>query len=104
MYYVLPRSYGESRHPWTLLVSVRSIARETGTLALTVLLSSGKLTKLVVEHSVGGYMQKVFGLMLLIVGASAFAMGGVPEINAGSAGSAVVLISGALLVYRGRRK
>jgi hypothetical protein len=49
-------------------------------------------------------MQKVFGLMLLIVGASAFAMGGVPEINAGSAGSAVVLISGALLVYRGRRK
>jgi hypothetical protein len=50
-------------------------------------------------------MQKIIGLALLVVGASAFAMAlSTPEINAGSAGSAVALISGALLVYRGRRK
>jgi hypothetical protein len=52
-------------------------------------------------------MQKVLGLMLLVIGASAFAMGAVsivPEIGAGSAGSAVALLSGALLVIRGRRK
>ena len=52
-------------------------------------------------------MQKVFGMMLLVVGASAFAMGSVaavPEIGVGSAGSAVALLSGTLLVIRGRRK
>ena len=51
-------------------------------------------------------MQKILGFMLLAVGASAFAVAGVvaPEINAASAGSAVALIAGALLVYRGRRK
>jgi hypothetical protein len=49
-------------------------------------------------------MQKVLGIMLLVIGASAFAMGAVPEISAGSAGSAVALLSGALLVVRGRRK
>ncbi len=45
-------------------------------------------------------------MMLLVIGASAFAMGvpAVPEISAGSAGSAVALLSGALLVIRGRRK
>jgi hypothetical protein len=52
-------------------------------------------------------MQRVLGMMLLVVGASAFAMGvaaPVPEIGAGSAGSAVALLSGMLLVIRGRRK
>jgi hypothetical protein len=50
-------------------------------------------------------MQKVIGVMLLVIGASAFAVGSpVPEIGAGSAGSAVALLSGALLVIRGRRK
>jgi membrane protein implicated in regulation of membrane protease activity len=52
-------------------------------------------------------MQKLFGMMLLIVGASAFATGAVsvvPEIGVGSAGSAVALLSGTLLVIRGRRK
>jgi membrane associated rhomboid family serine protease len=50
-------------------------------------------------------MRKVLGMMLLVVGASGFAMGGVvPEIGVGSAGSALALISGALLVIRGRRK
>lgn len=50
-------------------------------------------------------MQKVVGMMLLVIGASAFAMGtGVPEVGAGSAGSAVALLLGALLVVRGRRK
>ena len=51
-------------------------------------------------------MQKVFGMMLLVIGASTFAMATamVPEIGVGSAGSAVALLSGTLLVIRGRRK
>ena len=52
-------------------------------------------------------MQKLIGMTLLVVGASAFAMGAVgavPEIGAGSAGSAIALLSGTLLVIRGRRK
>ena len=50
-------------------------------------------------------VQKVLGMMLLIVGTSAFVLGAsTPEIGAGSAGSAVALLSGALLVIRGRRK
>jgi membrane protein implicated in regulation of membrane protease activity len=52
-------------------------------------------------------MQKVLGMMLLVVGASTFAMGRiavVPEIGVSSAGSALALLSGTLLVIRGRRK
>jgi hypothetical protein len=51
-------------------------------------------------------MQKIVGMMLLIAGASMFAMGAitVPEISAGSAGSALTLLSGTLLMIRGRRK
>ncbi len=51
-------------------------------------------------------MQKILGMMLLIAGASQFAMAvtPVPEIGVGSAASAIALISGAMLVIRGRRK
>jgi hypothetical protein len=51
-------------------------------------------------------MQKIFGMFLLIAGASQLAMASVtvPEIGAASAGSAIALISGAMLVIRGRRK
>ena len=51
-------------------------------------------------------MQKIVGMMLLIAGASQFAMAtpAVPEIGVGSAGSALALLSGAMLVIRGRRK
>jgi hypothetical protein len=51
-------------------------------------------------------MQKILGMMLLIAGASQLAMAvtAVPEIGAASAGSAIALISGAMLVIRGRRK
>ncbi len=51
-------------------------------------------------------MQKVLGMMLLVIGASAFAVAAptTPEIGAGSAGSAVALLSGVLLVIRGCRK
>jgi hypothetical protein len=50
-------------------------------------------------------MQKALGMMLLVVGMSAFAFGtAVPEIGVGSAGSAFALLSGALLVIRGSRK
>jgi hypothetical protein len=50
-------------------------------------------------------MQKVIGMLLLLVGASAFTMGAItPEIDPASAGSAIALVSGALLIYRGRRK
>ena len=51
-------------------------------------------------------MQKTLGMLLLIAGASQLAMASttVPEIGAASAGSAIALISGAMLVIRGRRK
>jgi hypothetical protein len=51
-------------------------------------------------------MQKILGMMILIAGASQLAMATVtvPEIGVGSAGSAIALISGAMLVIRGRRK
>ena len=46
------------------------------------------------------------GSMLLLVGMGsvAFASVTVPEISPASAGSALALVSGALLVMRGRRK
>ena len=49
---------------------------------------------------------KLTGMFLLIVGVASFAFASttVPEINAGSAGSALALLSGALLVVRGRKK
>lgn len=48
----------------------------------------------------------VLGLLLLVAGASTVAMASIttPEIAAGSAGSAVALVSGMLLVIRGRRR
>jgi hypothetical protein len=50
-------------------------------------------------------MQKIIGLILLVIGSSAFAMASfTPEIDPTAAGSGIALISGALLVYRGRRK
>ncbi len=50
-------------------------------------------------------MQKFFGIALLLVGTAHFAIGTppVPEIGVGSAGSALALVTGALLVIRGRR-
>lgn len=51
-------------------------------------------------------MQKVLGFVLLVIGVSVTAAAGtppVPEVNPASAGSAVALVSGALLIYRGRR-
>jgi len=49
---------------------------------------------------------KIAGMMLLVVGMSgwAFAIPSVPEIGSGSAVSALTLLSGAVLVIRGRRK
>jgi hypothetical protein len=50
-------------------------------------------------------MTKLVGLLLLFAGASSFALAsGVPEVGVGSAGSAIALLSGAVLVIRGRRK
>ena len=48
---------------------------------------------------------KLLGMMLLVVGMSGTAIGApVPEIDPGSGLSAVALLSGALLVIRGRRR
>ena len=52
-------------------------------------------------------MLKFAGMLLILVGVSSFALAVVvatPEISAGSASSAVALISGAMLVFRGRKK
>ena len=48
---------------------------------------------------------KIAGLVVLFVGISSYAFAtAVPEIGVGSAGSALALVSGALLVLRGRKK
>lgn len=50
---------------------------------------------------------KVLGTMLLLVGVAGLALAQpvpTPEIDPGSAGTAVALLSGALLVIRARRK
>jgi LPXTG-motif cell wall-anchored protein len=46
------------------------------------------------------------GLFLLMLGAAGFAVAGTPapEINGTSAAAAIALVSGGLLVIRGRRK
>jgi hypothetical protein len=49
-------------------------------------------------------MTRTAGMMLLLIGVSGLAIGAVPEIDPGSAGSALALLTGALLVIRGRRK
>lgn len=52
-------------------------------------------------------MRKLFGLIMLFGGASALVYAGtaaVPEISPASGAGAIVLLSGALLVIRGRRK
>ncbi len=51
-------------------------------------------------------MTKTFGILLLLVGSSflAFAQQPVPEIDPGAAASALILLSGALLVIRARRR
>jgi hypothetical protein len=48
---------------------------------------------------------KLLGSILLLIGVGSIAFGSaVPEVNPASAGSALALISGAVLVMRGRRK
>jgi hypothetical protein len=52
-------------------------------------------------------VSKILGLSLLLVGAANFAFAGVfaaPEIDGASAASAIVLLSGGLLILRARRK
>ncbi len=52
-------------------------------------------------------MLKAAGMLLILVGVSGFALGDittVPEISAGSASGALALISGVILVIRGRKK
>jgi hypothetical protein len=48
---------------------------------------------------------KIVGMILLLVGSAGFAMATIaPEIDPGSATTALALLSGAVLVIRGRRK
>jgi hypothetical protein len=50
-------------------------------------------------------MRKILAIMLLGIGAGAAAMAQVsPEIDPASAGSALALLAGTLLVIRGRRR
>ena len=52
-------------------------------------------------------MLKAAGMLLILVGISSFAFADVvtaPEISVGSASSALALVSGAILVIRGRKK
>jgi hypothetical protein len=48
-------------------------------------------------------MQRIFAVILLGIGATVAAMAAVPEIDPASAGSAVALLAGTLLVIRSRR-
>ena len=50
---------------------------------------------------------KLAGTVLLLVGLPSLVLGGVsavPEIDAGSGAAALIVLSGALLVIRGRRR
>lgn len=48
---------------------------------------------------------KILGMVLLLIGMGSAAFANVaPEISPASAGSAIALLSGALLVMRGRRR
>jgi hypothetical protein len=49
-------------------------------------------------------MQKSLGMLLLVVGACCVASAAVPEIDPASGGSAVALVTGALLLIRSRKK
>jgi hypothetical protein len=52
-------------------------------------------------------MSRLVGFSLLLVGAASFAFAGnvvAPEIDGASAASAIVLLSGGLLILRARRK
>jgi hypothetical protein len=53
-------------------------------------------------------MTRILGLAMLVIGASTVAYASVlvsaPELDAGTAVSALALLSGSLLVLRGRRK
>jgi hypothetical protein len=52
-------------------------------------------------------VSKFIGFSLLLVGAAGFAFAGItvaPEIDGASAASAIVLLSGGLLVLRARRR
>ena len=58
-------------------------------------------------HLEGEDVLKILGMGFLLVGACAVASATAvyaPEIDAGSAGSALAVLTGALLVVRGRRK
>jgi hypothetical protein len=53
----------------------------------------------------GDWMVKISGMMLLMIGVSISASAySVPEIDPGMGGSAIALLSGALIMIRGRRK
>jgi hypothetical protein len=54
-------------------------------------------------HPTENNMKRIVGMALILIGASAFAMAAVPEIDPGTAGSALALLAGAVLVIRGRR-
>ncbi len=49
---------------------------------------------------------KILGTLVILLGTATFAMAGftAPEIDGNTAGAAVALVSGGLLVLRGRRK
>jgi hypothetical protein len=51
-------------------------------------------------------MTKIVGFALILVGTSGalLAFSAVPEVDAGTGGSALALVAGALLVIRGRRR
>ena len=50
-------------------------------------------------------LTKVVSLVLLGIGVQAFTFGAVvPEIDPGSAASAVAILAGAIVVFRGRRR
>jgi len=52
-------------------------------------------------------LKNILGMLLLVLGYSAFASAaivGAPEVDPASAGSALALLSGAVMVIRGRRR
>ncbi len=49
-------------------------------------------------------LQKLAGALFVLVGVSGALAAAVPEIDPASAGNAIALVAGALLIYRSRRR
>ena len=97
-----------ARHPKRIQYAVLTVLWELKFLFLIMLTAVTPLATLesTLRHSYRRkkVMRKVLSIILLGIGAGVAAMAATPEIDPASAGSALALLAGTLLVIRGRRR